>query len=197
MIAATPPDATAPWAVAGRTVQAQVWDNLVLATTTPGGPAFRWVVIHDPRYQEPLVLATTLSVSAYALGRLDRDRWPIEQVPLAAKQMIGTHRAFVFGSESRHRLPALALLAGNVLAYVAATAAAVATGFGDRRCRPTCGRLRRVLLRVNFCEILVPEGELRKKASVTAHLPKGVQGHRRQKGVIPPPTNGLRRRKAA
>lgn len=77
-IAATPPDATAQWVVAGRTVQARVWDNLVLSTTKPGGPAFRCVVIHDPRSKEPLVLATTLPVSAEALWRLYRDRWPIE-----------------------------------------------------------------------------------------------------------------------
>ena len=196
-IAATPPDATAQWVVAGRTVQAQVWDNLVLSTAKPGAAAFRCVVIHDPRYQEPLVLATNLPVSAYALWGLYRDRWPIEQLPLAAKQMLGAHRAFVFGGESRHRLPELALLAGNVLTYVAATSVAVATGFWDRYCRPTCARLRRVLLRVDFSEIPVPEGPLRKKASVTAHLPKGVQGHRRRKGVVAPPANGLRQRKAA
>jgi hypothetical protein len=130
-----------------------VWDNLVLSTAKPGAPAFRCAVIHDPRYQEPLRLATTLPVSAYALWWLYRDRWPIEQVPLAAKQMVGAHRAFVFGSESHHRLPELALLAGNVLAYVAAMSAAVATGFWDRHCRPTYGRLRRVLLRVDFSEI--------------------------------------------
>jgi hypothetical protein len=197
IITATPPDATAQWVAGKRIIQAQVWDNLVLSTSKPGGPAFRCVVIHDPRYQEPLVLVTTLPVSASALWCLYRDRWPIEQLPLAAKQMLGAHRAFVFGGESRHRLPELALLAGNVLAYVAATAAAVATGFWDRRCRPTCGRLRRVLLRVNFGEIPVPEGALRKKASVTVHLPKGVQGHRRQKGVRTLPANGLRQRKAA
>jgi hypothetical protein len=196
-IAATPPDATAQWVVAGRLIQAQVWDNLVLSTAKPGAPAFRCAVIHDPRYQEPWVLATTLPVSVYALWCLYRDRWPIEQVPLAAKQMVGAHRAFVFGGESRHRLPELALLAGNVLTYVAATTAAVATGFWDRHCRPTCGRLRRVLLRVDFSEIPVPEGRLRKKASVTAHLPKGVQGHRRLKGVITLPANSLRQRKAA
>ncbi len=196
-IAATPPDAATQWVVAGRTVQAQVWDNLVLSTAKPGGPAFRCVVIHDPRSHEPLVLATTLPVSASALWRLYRDRWPIEQVPLAAKQMLGAHRAFVFGGASRHRLPELALLAGNVLAYVAATTTAVATGLWDRCCRPTCGRLRRGLLRGDVSEILVPEGALRKKASVTAHLPKGVQGHRRQKGVLTLPANGLRRRKAA
>jgi hypothetical protein len=196
-IAATPPGATAQWVVAGRRGRAQVWDNLVLATATPGAVTFRCVVIHDPRYQEPLVVATNLPVSAYALWGLSRDRWPIEQVPLAAKQMIGAHRAFVFGGESRHRLPELVLLAGNVLTYVAATTAAMATGFWDRRCRPTCGRLRRVLLRVDFSEIPIPAGPLRKKASVTAHLPKGVQGHRRRPDVLALPAHSLRRRKVA
>jgi len=196
-IAASPPDATAQWVVAGRTIKAQIWDHLVLSTAKPGAAAFRCAVIHDPRYQEPWVLATNLPVSAYALWCLYRDRWPVEQMPLAAKQMLGTHRAFVFGGESRHRLPELALLAGNVLSYVAATSAAVATGFWDRCCRPTCGRLRRVLLRVNFSEVPVPEGPLRKKASVTAHLPTGVQGHRRQKGVSTLPSDNLRQRKVA
>ena len=196
-LATTPPDATAQWVVAGRTIHAEVWENLVRSTAKPGAPAFRCAVIHDPRYQEPLVLVTTLPVSASALWGLYRDRWPVEQLPLAAKQMLGAHRAFVFGGESRHRLPELALLAGNILAYVAATAAAVATGFWDRRCRPTCGRLRRVLLRVDFSKIPVPAGPLQKKASVTAHLPKGVQGHRRQKDVITLLTNDLRQQKAA
>ncbi len=49
-IAATPPDATAQWVVAGRMVHAQVWNNLVLSTAKPGTAAFRCVVIHDPRY---------------------------------------------------------------------------------------------------------------------------------------------------
>ena len=196
-LAATPPDATTQWVVAGRIGRAQVWDNLVLASAKPGATAFRCVVIHDPRYQEPWVIATNLPVSAYALWGLYRDRWPMEQAPLAAKQMLGAHRAFVFGGESRYRLPALALLAGNILAYVAATAAAVATGFWDRHCRPTCGRLRRVLVQVHFSEIPVPAGALRKKASVTAHLPKGVQGHRRQKGRVPLQANRLRPPKAA
>jgi hypothetical protein len=196
-IAATPPDATAQWRVAGRLLRAQVWDNVVLSTAQPGAAAFRCAVIHDPRYREPLVLATNLSVSAYALWCLYRDRWPIEQVPLAAKQMVGAQRAFVFGGESRYRLPELALLAGNILAYVAATTTAIATGFWDRHCRPTCGRLRRVLLQVHFSDVPVPAGTLRKKASVTIHLPKGVQGHRRRKGVLTPPANSLRQLKAA
>jgi hypothetical protein len=196
-IAATPPDASAQWVVAGRLIQAQMWDHVVLSTAKPGAPAFRCVVIHDPRYQEPWVLVTNLPVCAYALWCLYRDRWPVEQVPLAAKQMLGAHRAFVFGGESRHRLPELALLAGHVLTYVAATSVAVATGFGDRHCRPTCGRLRRVLLRVDFSEIPMPAGPLRKKASVTGHLPTGVRGHRRQKGLRILLARGLRQRKAA
>ena len=196
-IAAPPPDATAQWVVAGRIVRAHVWNDLVLATAKPGAATFRCVVLYDPRYLEPLVVATNLPISAYAVWCLSRDRWPIEQLPLAAKQMLGAHRAFVFGGESRHRLPELGLLAGNVLTYVAATTAAIATGFWDRCCRPTCGRLRRVLLRVDFSEVPVPEGSLRKKTSVTAHLPKGVQGHRRRSDIFTLPAHSLPRRKVA
>jgi hypothetical protein len=121
----------------------------------------------------------------------------MEQVPLAAKQMRGAQRAFVFGAESRYRLPELALFAGNVLAYVAATTAAVATGFWERHCRPTCGRLRRVLLRVDFSEMSLPAGSLRKKASVTTPLPTGVQGYRRRQDRLTLSANSLRRRKVA
>lgn len=196
-IAATPPDATAQWMAAGRLVRAHVWENLVLSTAQPGATAFRCAVIYDPRYHEPLVVATNLPVSPSALWCLYRDRWPVEQLPLAAKQMVGAHRAFVFGGESRYRLPELALVAGNILAYAAATTAAVATGFWDRCCRPTCGRLRRRLLRVDFAEVPIPAGTLRKKASVTAHLPKGVQGHRRRRSVLPRPADSLRWQKVA
>jgi hypothetical protein len=63
-MAATPPDAATQWEDAGRTIQAQVWENLVLSTAKPGASAFRCAVIHDPRYQEPLVVATTLLGSA-------------------------------------------------------------------------------------------------------------------------------------
>jgi hypothetical protein len=112
----------------------------------------RCAVIHDPRSQEPWGLATTLPVSASALWCLYRDRWPIAPMPLAAQQMRGAHRAFGCSGESRHRLPELALLAGNVLPYGAATSVAGATGCWDRYCRPPCGRLRRVLRRVNFSE---------------------------------------------
>jgi hypothetical protein len=185
-IAATPPDATGRWKDARHWIEAHLWSDLVMRSERPGATMFRVVVIFDPRYADPLVLATNLSVSAYALWRLYKERWPIEQLPLAAKAMLGAERAFVFSQDSRVRLPQLALLAGNVLTYVAATSAPVASGFWDRCARPTCGRLRRVLNRLNFSELPVPSGQLRKKASVTAHLPLGVSGHRRTRAVSEP-----------
>ena len=92
----------------------------------------------------------------------------------------------MFGETSRERLPQLALLAGNLLSYVAATSSAEASGFWDRCARPTCGRLRRVLSRLHFSELPDLDGQLRKKNSVTGHLPTGVKGHRRTKTVSEP-----------
>ena len=178
---ATPPDATARWRVGGRTVRALIFLNLVDKEAKPGWARLRCVVVLDPKYKEPMVLVTNLEISAEAIWRLYRDRWAIEQLPLWAKQMLGAEQAFVFGQESRVRLPELALLAGNLLSYVAATGPAMATGFWDRCARPTCGRLRRMLCRLDFSKLTLVGGELRKKESPTAHLPKGVAAHRRQK----------------
>lgn len=185
-LAATPPDRTLGWCHEGRRLEAAVYENLVLPDAQPEAARFACVVISDPRYKQPLILLSNLPVSAYHLWQLYRDRWPIEQLPLAAKQMLGAERSFVFGAESRFRLPELALLAGNVLSYVAATSQPIRSGFWDRCARPTCGRLRRVLFRVTCADLPVPAGQIRKKASVTAHLLKGVRGHRRQKAVQQP-----------
>lgn len=183
-IPATPPDATARWKEGRYEIRASLFEDLVLSEAKPGSPSFRCVVIFDPRYKEALVLLSDLKVTAYALWRLYRDRWPIEQLPLAAKQMLGAQRSFVFGKQSRQRLPELALLAGNVLSFAAACHAPISTGFWDRCARPTCGRLRRALARIDFSDLALPVGQIRKKASVTAHLPTGVRGHRRQKALI-------------
>lgn len=68
----------------------------------PGDRGFRCVVILDPRYKDPLVLVTVLPVlvTAHTLWCLYRDRWPIEQLPLAAKAMLGADRSFVFHPDS-------------------------------------------------------------------------------------------------
>lgn len=182
-LSATPPDGVARWKVGKHKIVAHLFEKLVLPDKTPGETYFRCVVIYDPRYKDPLVLLTNLAITAYALWCLYKDRWPIEQLPLAAKQMLGAQRGFVFAEESRHRLPELAILAGNLLSYVAATVAPVATGFWDRAAKPTCGRLRRLLSRLHFSDFALPAGKLREKASVTQHLPKGIAAHRRQKAV--------------
>ena len=139
------------------------------------------LVFFDPRYREPLVRATPLAATGAVIYALYRDRWPIEQWPLSGKQMLGAVRQFVFAPESRQRLPELALLAGAIASYAAATAPPLATGFWDRRPRPTAGRLRRALARVPFSELGELPSTFRKKTSPTAHLPKGVRGHRRRK----------------
>ena len=179
LIAATPPDREAQWEVANQTVRAEFWDDLVLPEALPGVPTFGCVVVHDPRFLQPLVLAVSLALPGPALQAFYADRWPVEQLPLAAKQIVGAHRQFVFAAESRQRLPELAFLAGSILTYVAATAPAVRTGFWDRAAKPTCGRLRRLLARVSFSDLAGLPAHFRKKAAVTDHLPKGILGHRR------------------
>ena len=178
----TPPDCVVTWTEQNRVITAHLYENLVAANQKPGEKAYRLIVIFDPRYPKPLLLATNLMLSAEAIWHLYQDRWPVEQLPLAAKQVLGAERSFVFGQQARYRLPELALLAGNFLSYAAATAPPVPTGFWDRRSQPTCGRLRRALQGSNFLKLIVPEEQFRKKASITDHLPKGVLGHRRKKG---------------
>jgi hypothetical protein len=184
LLPATPPDREDRFLADHSLIRVQVWEQLVLSEAKPGAPTFTCLVFLDPRYPEPLVVATPLSAPAAVVYALYRDRWPIEQWPLSAKQMIGAARQFVFAPESRQRLPELALLAGSILSYFAATEPARATGFWDRRPRPTAGRLRRALARVDFQELGALPPAFRKKAAPTAHLPKGVLGHRRRKRSV-------------
>ena len=99
--------------------------------------------------------------------------------PWVARQLLGVHRQFVFGQEARQRWPELALFAATVLAYVAATTEGVATGFWDRAPQRTAGRVRRVLAQVVFPADFPLLRDIRKEASRTDHLRKGVNAHRR------------------
>jgi hypothetical protein len=118
-ITATPPDRRDTWQLhIGRTslvLHAEFWDTLVCSNARPGAPTFSTVLIHDPRFDEPLLLNTTLPLTGAHLQAFYRDRWPVEGLPLTAKQMLGAARQFVFAPESRQRLPELALLAGAIL----------------------------------------------------------------------------------
>jgi len=182
-IPATPPDRVTEWTEHGsdgdRTLRAEQWTGLVGPDAAPGSPTFTIVAISDPAYTEPLLVATPLDLSPQALRELYRDRWPVEQLPLAAKQMLGAARQFVHEQETCQRFPELALLAGAVLTYAAATSPAVPTGSWDRHPSRTPGRLRRLLAQADFPSDFPLPARLRAKLAVTDHLPKGWWGQRR------------------
>lgn len=185
LIEATPPDRETSWDIEHKeetlTLKAQFWDNLVLSDEKPGADSFNIVAIHDPRYQKPLLLATPLELDGETFKALYADRWPVEHLPLSAKHMVGAARQFVHTDETVQRLPELSLLAGAILTYVAAKLPPIPTGFWDRAPKSTPGRLRRVLTGRPFPANLPLPARIRKKASVTDHLFKGVLAHRRQK----------------
>jgi hypothetical protein len=184
-IAATSPDRQETWQLrlgpTSLSLHAAFWDDLVCSDAQPGAPTFSTVLIHDPRFDELLLLNTSLPLTGAHVQAFYRDRWPVEGRPLTAKQMLGAARQFVFAPESRQRLPERALVAGAILMYSAATQPALPTGFWDRAPKPTSGRLRRLLAAVHCADFEGLPEQLRKKPSPTAHLPKGILGHRRQR----------------
>ncbi len=190
-IPATPPDRTETWEEDGVTLRAEIWADLVPTTAETKAaaetkaPSVTVIAVYDPRYREPLLLASPLPVTVTARVRRDlyHDRWPVEQLPLAAKQMLGAARAFVHAPETCQRLPALALLAGAILSYVAATAPAIPTGFWDRRPQPTPGRLRRALTRLPFPHDFPLPARIRTKKTRTDQLPTGFWGQRRHRAT--------------
>ena len=187
---ATPSDATYQWQLSsGETVTAAMWHDLVRSDVAPSPQAdlFDILAFSDPRYDQPLLIATNLKLSPDTLHRLYTDRWPVEQLPLAGKQMIGAHRQFVFAPESCQRLPELVLLAGSILSALAALHPTMPTGFWDRKPQPTPGRFRRALAGLPFPQNYPLPTRIRRKASVTDHLPKGIRAHRRAKAAVAPP----------
>jgi hypothetical protein len=187
-IAATPPDWVETWQIEGRPIRADIWNDLILPRLVPGSSplAFRVYAIHDPDFDQPWLLATPWPLPASSVRAIYHDRWPVEQLPLAAKHMVGAHRQFVHAPQSIHRLPELTLLAGSILSFLAASSPAIPTGFWDRQPKPTPGRFRRALFDQPFPQSFPLPKQLRKKASVTDHLPKGTLAHRRQSAVFIP-----------
>jgi len=187
-IPASAPGRVETWRENGKELHAQIWEDLVLPGVIPGPQAktFQVYAISDPAYTTPWLLATPLHLKAMTVKAIYQDRWPVEQIPLAAKQMVGAHRQFVHARESVQRLPELALLAGSILSYLAATAPLAPTGFWDRQLKRTPGRFRRMLMGKLFPQSYPFPQQLRKKASVTAHLPKGILAHRRKSTASAP-----------
>jgi hypothetical protein len=179
-IAKSAPDRVETWLEDGVEMRAEIWDALVLPDVVPAEKAktFQVYAIYDPAYETPWLLATPLKLKAATVKAIYQDRCPVEQVPLAAKQMVGAHRQFVHNQESIQRLPELALLAGSILSFLAATAPAAPTGFWDRQPKRTPGRFRRMLMGKPFPHSYPLPEQIREKASVTVHLPKGSLARR-------------------
>ena len=133
------------------------------------------LVVQHPDFDSPLLLVTNMNQTPVrTLCAIYPDRWPIEVIPLSAKHMIGAHRQFVHAPDHTLRLPELALLAGNILSCVAASAQPVATGFWDHLPKATPGRLRRVLSKVAFPRYVPLPDQLSKKNSIFSHLLRGA-----------------------
>ena len=174
-LAATLPDETQTWMEDGRLLRADIWHNLVLPDCAPDAhnPTFDIYAIHDPNFDIPWLLATPVALKPKSVRNIYKDRWPVEQIPLSAKQMIGSHRQFVHADETIQRLPELALMAGSILSFLAATLPATPTGFWDRKPKRTPGRFRRILAGQPFPKLAHLSRRLRKKNSATSHLPVG------------------------
>lgn len=116
------------------TITAHGWRHLVRSDQKANQThtTFTIWVYFDPRFQLPLVLATNLEAEAATVFRLYCDRWPVEQVPLVAKQLLGLQRHFVFAPASIWRLPELALLMGNILTVMATLLPPMPSGYWDR-----------------------------------------------------------------
>lgn len=175
LLVATLPDETYTWVEAKREIRVEVWHNLILNKILPSenNQTFDVYAFYDPDFDQPWLLATPVALKPESVRAIYKDRWPVEQVPLSAKQMVGSHRQFVHNSESVQRLPELSLLAGSILSFLAATFPATPTGFWDRKPKRTPGRFRRLLIGKPFPKDTPLSSRLREKKSVTAHLPKG------------------------
>jgi hypothetical protein len=139
------------------------------------------VVIHHPDYKAPLVLGTpVLELTAESLLAIYPERWPIEGIPQTGKYLLsgGGGRHYVHHPTAIKRLPALTMIFGSLLKYLAAISPPIRSGFWDRIAKPTYGRLVKHLKKVG----LPISSQLSKKASSTAHLPLGYEAIRLAKG---------------
>lgn len=135
------------------------------------------VAIHHPDFNDPLVLGTpVLDLKAESLLAIYPERWPIEGIPQTGKYLLsgGGGRHYVHHPTAIKRLPALTMIFGSLLKYLAAISSPIRTGFWDRVVKPTYGRLMKHLKKVG----LPISSQLSKKASVTAHLPLGYEAIR-------------------
>ena len=175
--AASIADETATFTIDKRTIQVDIWHHLVRPDLKPhkDNPCFSIMVFHDPAYTQPLVLAVSIKLQPETVFRCYRDRWTVEQIPLATKQMIGVHRLFVFQFDSCMRLIQLALLAGNVLSYLAASMDPIPSGFWDCHPKKRLGAYAEPWLSRIFLKTFVIFRNLRKKIRLQTILRRALR----------------------
>lgn len=138
------------------------------------------VAIHHPDFDDPLLLGTPIvELKPQSMAQIYPERWPIEGVPQTAKFLLsgGGGRHYVHHPRAVSRLPALSMIFGSLLKFLAASFPPIRSGFWDREVKPTYGRLLKQLKKVG----LPLSEQLSKKASVTAHLPVGYEAIRLSK----------------
>ena len=175
MLEASLPDEICSLTLDGRELRVEIWRDLVRTDQklSPKNETFDIYVFHDPKYKTPWVLATPLKLKPESVHQIYSDRWPVEQVPLSSKQMLGAHRQFVHNPECVQRLPEITLLAGSIISFLAASFPPVPTGFWDKNPKRTPGRFRRLLLGKPFPRVVELPRRFREKLSFTAHFLKG------------------------
>jgi hypothetical protein len=134
VLPATRPDVTITFEFEQRTITAHGWQGLMRADLKVADDHELysiWVFV-DPLFKTPVVLGTNLSAAPETIFSLYLDRWPVEQIPLVTKQLLGCQRQFVFTPTSCWRLGELAFLVGNILTWLAVLLPPQPTGFWDR-----------------------------------------------------------------
>jgi len=134
ILPATSPDITITFEFEERTITAYGWHELMRSDlkVADDHELYAIWVFADPLFKTPLVLGTNLSAEPKVIFSLYLDRWPVEQIPLVAKQLLGCQRQFVFAPTSCWRLGELAFLVGNILTWLAVLLPPQPTGYWDR-----------------------------------------------------------------
>jgi hypothetical protein len=161
---ATRPDVRLNFDVGERTIIACGWHRLMRSDLKVADrhELFSIWVFDDPLFKTPLVLGSNLPAVPEVIFRLYLDRWPVEQIPLAAKQMLGCQRQFVFAHTSCWRLGELAFLVGNILTWLAVLLPPQPSGYWDRHPKKHQGDCAGSWRRLFFQKILFLTGNFEK-----------------------------------
>lgn len=137
VLPATPNDKRIEFELEGVKIIARGWVDVVPSDTPVDevNKLFTIWIIDDPRFEGVLVLGTNLPNDTHpsVIYQLYIDRWPVEQIPLVAKQLLGCQRQYVFSTTSCWRLGELAFFAANLLTWLALTMPLIPSGYWDRQ----------------------------------------------------------------